>query len=257
MRQTVVGFALLCALIPSLAWGAGFAKGSLFFSKTSAVEGDTVQIHAVVSNDTNLPVEADVIFNDSDEKIGTVPVELDAEEAITVSLSWKPLAGTHKVTAEFTTKTGTVVEKQSATFVVAEKASAQDSGSPNIGNVQSSEGIQQTISTYSPAAAAMLKPVFDFVDTARGKGALTLDDQIGWAKQKVEVTPSPGIVAGAEVGGTWTDTIFFALYTLYLYLLTVVRFIIGNAGVFYPVVVILFFFLLWKLLRRLSRPAAI
>lgn len=121
--------------------------------------------------------------------------------------------------------------------------------------VQSSEQIQNTIASYSPATASTLSPLFKFIDTAREKGALALDGQLSWAKEKVGQMPKPGLVAGAQSGGDWKDTIFFVVYTLYFYILTVIRFLLANAGLFYPVAVIIFFLVLWKLFRRIRRPA--
>ena len=48
---------------------------------------------------------------------------------------------------------------------------------------------------------------------------------------------------------------WYVLQTLYFYLLTVLRFIVGSAGVFYPVVAILFLYFLWRMFRRFRRPA--
>ena len=50
-------------------------------------------------------------------------------------------------------------------------------------------------------------------------------------------------------------TFWYILQTLYLYLLTLLSFIISSAGVFYPVAALLVLFLLWKVVRRVRRPA--
>src|SRR3989344_6188606 len=125
MKKTlfVCGLLLLPTVVfgvyPEVARGAGFAKQSLFLSKSSVTEGDTVLVHAVVSNDTTTKFTGTLIFKDSDATIGNVPVSLDSGEANTFSVSWKPTAGNHTVEANLEDTSGAVVEQESATFTVA------------------------------------------------------------------------------------------------------------------------------------------
>ncbi|MBX4191897.1 Ig-like domain-containing protein [Candidatus Parcubacteria bacterium] len=259
MRYTLALFAILT---PLTVFAAGFAKGSLFLSQPSVIEGETVFIHAVVSNDTNLQVDADVVFKEDDKKIGSSPVTLTPGEAATVSLSWKPEAGAHHITAEFTSKAGTIIETQSANFTIAAKLVDDSSNDPQPAaqDVQTSYDIQKLISSFSPTTAEILKPAFTFIDSARAKGASALDSQIAGAKEKVDKTPKPGIVAGSDTGdkgSSMENTFWFVLYTLYLYFLTIVRWLLANAAIFYPLVVLIFFYLAWKGLNRIRRPSGI
>jgi hypothetical protein len=43
------------------------------------------------------------------------------------------------------------------------------------------------------------------------------------------------------------------LYTIYFYILTLVRFVVGSAGVFYPVLALLFLYFLYRMFRRYRR----
>ncbi len=248
--------ALLTALLPLIVSATGFAEDTLFLSKTSVTEGETVLIHTVVANDSDKALEAKVTFSAGDMEVGSVPAKLKAGEAATVSLSWKPEAGTHRVTAAFSAP-NMETETRSATFEVKAKPSPTLSTTDEKDNiaaaVQSSDFIESKIEEFSPETAQTLNPVFEFIDTAREKAAHTLDSQLDWAKQKIDKKP-PGIIAGAETGGgSWMDTVFFGIYTLYFYLLTVIRYILGNAGIFYPVAVFIFFYFLWKTFRRIRR----
>lgn len=250
-------------LLPSLVFGAGFAKQSLFLSKTPVQEGETVLIHAVVANDAGAKFAGSVVFTDADAKIGSVAVTIAAGGANTVSLSWKPAAGSHVVSAALTGSDGTVAEKESATFVINEKPKPvllAPTSSASAAAVESSQNIQNQIGSLSPTAEQVSKPAFTVIDGLRSRAADIIDSQLASTKAKLAATPQTGIVAGSEITqdpkiqNPW-GTFWTVAYTLYLYLLTLLRFVIGNAGVFYPVLALAFFYLLWKMYKRFRRPA--
>ncbi len=120
MKYIGLGLALVI-ILPFSAHAATFAKQSLFLSKTPVTEGDTVLIHAVVANDGTAKFDGDVVFKDADTKIGSVAVSIAQGGANAVSVSWKPAAGSHNITAELTASGGAVVESESATFLINEK----------------------------------------------------------------------------------------------------------------------------------------
>ncbi len=250
----------LLVILPLSAHAAGFAKQSLFISKTPVTEGDVVLIHAVVANDNVSTFKGEVVFKDGDSKVGTVAVSITAGGANAVSVSWKPLAGTHTIVAELTDPNGTVVESESDTFTVdkkpepAEDTSATDSGTDA---VESSAHIQDTLGSYSPAVASATEPVFSVIDSARATIANKLDQGIEWAKVKTGVK-KPGQVLGSATESTspsgFMETMWFVLATITLYALTIARFIVGSAGIFYPVLAILFLYMLWRLFKRFRRP---
>lgn len=255
MKPAVV-FALL--LVPTLAFGAGFAKQSLFLSKASVTEGDTVYIHAVVTNDASSAFKGEMVFKDNGTKIGAAPVSLDAGEAAAVSVSWKPSAGSHPIVAELM-KDNESVEKQSATFSVAKKPEpAAAVSSQTAAAVESSEKIRDSIASFSPAAADATQPFFTLVDGGRQSASDFIEGQLATAKKNIG-PENEGSVLGAEAvknaPSNPMGTFWFVLWTLYLYVLTLLNFIIGNAGVFYPVLALLVLYFLWKTVRRFRRPA--
>jgi hypothetical protein len=251
---------LLLSLIltgyPKAALGAGFAQQSIFLSKSSVTEGDTVLIHTVVQNDLPAKFSGNLIIKDGEAKVGSVPVALGAGEAQAVSVSWKPSAGSHKIVAELQNASSTVVGSESETFSIAAKPQPKvlvSASSSAAAAVESSADIQEKIEGISPAAGGALAPVFKLVDGSRTAIADVLDTQI--AKTKPKLAPTPGIVAGAETiktpqQGSWFGSIF---NTVYYYLLTILRYIIGSAGVFYPVLALAFLYVLWRTFKRFRR----
>ncbi len=252
--------ALVLILFPSYVGATGFAKQSLFLSKTPVTEGDTVLIHAVVENDTTASFTGTVVFAEGTDKIGVVAVTIAAGGANAVSVSWKPTAGSHTIEAQLTGKDGSVVEKESATFTINEKPKPASSTStdPELeAAIESSQNIQNEIGQYSPAAASTTAPAFAAIDSLRAKAADALDSGIAWGKSKTggksagEVLgdATTTVAVGGVMGAVWT-----VLGLIVLYICTLLRFVVGSAGAFYPLLTIVFFYILWRTYKRFRRP---
>ena len=278
-QKKLLGFALgaVAALAPLSALAVGFApQQSLFLSKNSVTEGDTVVIHTTVNNDGSEAFVGSMKFKDEAGSIGDTAVSLRAGEAGTVSISWQPSAGTHQVTAELDSKTGTVVGTETESFTIDAKPQPIEPATKNttasIANsipltpVDSSKSIQQSIAGISPAAEKLSAPVFGVIDSGRNIAAGALDGGITWSKKQLVQTESAGKKPTAKTAlSTSTNaaagidqasilkTLWTIVATVALFVLSAFRYLIGNAGMFYPFLLILFFFFLWRLFRGMRR----
>lgn len=119
--------------------------------------------------------------------------------------------------------------------------------------IESSAKIQEHIGAYAPAVQGATAPAFAWVDAARSAAADALDSQLATAGAKV------GKAQGAydeREEGELPDTVsgfWLALWTIYFYVLTVLRFLIGNAALFYPVFAVVVLYLIYKTFRRFGR----
>lgn len=248
---SAVAAAFSLIFLPAVAFAAGFPSGSLFLSQESVTEGDTVLIHAVIQNDASGKFAGDLTFTDSfngtTTAIGSVPVSLAAGESTVASISWKPSAGSHDVSANLLDSDKLLVQSQHQTFAI-----ASNQPPPPPGTVEPSTSIQQGIGSISPTAEHFTQPVFGALDSARTSAAKALDSQLATTKAKLD---TGGKVLGAQtqsqgaMGSVWN-----ILNTLYFYILTLLRFIIGSAAVFYPVIAIAFLWSLWRGYRMVRRP---
>lgn len=252
--------AILAGLLffPGITLAAGFASQSLFLSKSTVTEGEIVRVYAVVENDTATSFSGTLVLSDEDGQIGTVPVSLTAGEADTLSVSWKPSAGRHTVTANLENATGASVTSESASFTISQKPEPAAASPATPARVDSSAGIQDAIANISPGAAQTLAPALNIIDSGRAKAASALDSGISYTKSQAV----PGQVLGAEtVKNTQPTpsgighTLWQVSMTLALYVLSILRYIVGNAGVFYPVLAVVFLFFLWRMFRRYRRPS--
>jgi len=255
-------------LLPQIALGAGFAKQSLFLSKTPVTEGETVLVHAVVQNDTAQKFEGSLVFfaalsGATKEKIGSAAVSIAAGGANTVSVSWTPHAGAYALSAELTAKDSTVVETQTANFTIDKKPDPKTNAENFVDQnmpVESSADVQAMLARFAPMLSNPAAPVFGAIDSMRMQAGTWLDKGIEWTKKKVGVNTNPGSVLGVaqEKGASPQgigETAMYMVAMVGLYVFSVLKWLIANAGIFYPVLALGFLFALWRLFVRFRRPS--
>lgn len=146
------------------------------------------------------------------------------------------------------------------TLYVAPKPKPKPAPAPSnqVAAVESSAGIQQGIGTLSPTTEQYVQPVFSTIDSARSGAADVLDSQLASTKDRL-APDLPGQVLGAEAtknaASNPMGAFGYLLNTLYFYLLTLLRFMVGSAGVFYPLFAIAFLWALWRSFRIFRRRA--
>jgi hypothetical protein len=245
-------------LLPTSVFAMGFAKQSLFLSQATVSEGQTVFIYAVITNDTANYFNGKLVFNDGDEPIGTTTVALDSDRASAYSVSWKPKEGQHNVAAKLVDASGKVVSSEDTIFFIdpppqpaqvlaqptpSPKKSASDETPTDI--LQTSEPIEKAVTGISPYVGSKVAPVFNAIDAARAKAAFSMGRGSGWSKQQ--------IAKSALAKGGFGNTLWLILSTMALYVCTALAYVINNIGVFYPVLLALFFFGLWRLYKLVRR----
>ena len=159
--------------------------------------------------------------------------------------------------AELKDSEGAVAQSESETFVIKAKPkpTVKAATSSTAAAVESSDGIQNQIDNLSPTVGGVVAPFFKLVDGGREAIVAVLDSQLANVKPKVAALPLPGVVAGAETIKAPNEQNWFwsIVYTVYLYILTVLRFVVSSAGAFYPILALVFFFILWRTYKRFRR----
>lgn len=251
-------------LLPAVAFGAGFAKQSLFLSRSPAVEGESILVHAIVQNDSTAAFAGEVVFSsqrgsDAKQKIGSAAASIAPQGAQAVSVSWKPLAGEYTVVASLTGKDGAVVEEESGHFTINEKPKPATQDSAADEGVQSSSEVQGAIAKISPTVADFARPAFLAIDGLRTGAVNFLNQGINWSKAKVGAK-TPGAVLGEATKKENTSpqgilgTVTYLGAMLALYALSILKWLVANAGIFYPVLAVAFLLGIWKLLSGIRRP---
>jgi hypothetical protein len=256
---------ILGLLLPVFSYAdVGFAKSSLWLSRTEITEGDSATLYASLSNAAQEELKGAVIFSDDGEEFGRTAISLAPGEGRIVQVSWKPAeSGTHSLTAVLSNGTDDL-DKLTIAVVVAEKPGS-DAEAKAAAAIESSEDIQKTIADLSPQVGEAVNPIFNKMDDVRESGALFLDTQIENAKENLEAakTRREELAKTAVLGAETSDevksekrklTVSYFFNTLLLYTLSAIRFVVGNAGIFYPVFAVLILVGLWKLFMRMRNP---
>ena len=110
--------------------------------------------------------------------------------------------------------------------------------------------------------------MFGVIDAGRTSAAGALDAGINWSKKqlaqnvgKKATSSKSNKTAGAATTtpDTSTASIFATLWTVVatvsLFVLSALRYLVGNAGMFYPFLLIVFFYILWRIFRGIRRPS--
>ena len=267
--------------------GAGFVAESVFFSHTPLVEGSNVFIYASVLNTSADAFSGKVVFTDAGIEIGSLAVTLAPGEARIVSISWTPTTGSHAISAALQSVNGTPVASSGAlapnakiTVSAAAKPETPPA-QPDTTVVVPSSDIQKAVEYVSPPVAKTLQPAFVTVDKAREGAAAFIDNQIKQTKNSL-IKQAQGSVAGTSApsfsasstpslagfgdassssdssapasSGSFTDTAWTWALNAYLYLLAAVRFGVANPMAFYPVIILLFFWGMYKMYKHMTRP---
>ncbi|HVY72886.1 MAG TPA: CARDB domain-containing protein [Candidatus Paceibacterota bacterium] len=257
--------AALLMLMPVFASAATFAQSPIFLSSNPATEGEKVRVYVVVSNDTDVSFSGTVSITADSTKLGSPAVTLAAGAAQTVSVNWTPTAGDHTIISQLVANDGTAGQQISQKFTVERLPEPVDTSAKpkTTDGVETSAQIQQSIGNVSPAAEKYSAPVFKVIDSGRVFAANQLTKAIDWSKQQINTSSSKKVTPfvtssstdtkekGGASGAAGTAWNIFA--TVVLYVLSVLLYIVGHAGVFYPILAVVFFYILWRCWKRYRR----
>ncbi len=250
----IAGLTLFC-LMPLVVLAATFPSKSIFLSEDPVLSGDTVLIHVVISNNSNSSFSGTLSILDGKTQVGTLAVSLAAEEAQVESLSWKPGGGSHILVADLYDSKQFLVQETQQTFNV-----SLPTPSVSTLSVESSQGLDSSIAQVSPKTAQVVAPALATIDIARQDVVQNLSQGIAWAQGQINLASSTqGKVLGVETTNPQTTgvghTLWMVLATAVLYVLSVLRSIVSSVGLFYPVIAIIFLYILWRIFRGARRPS--
>ena len=268
-------------MLPSGAFAAGFVSQPIFLSTSPVTVGQNVRVYAIVSNDSPISFTGSVLISADGTLLGSPSSTMAIGATQTVSASWTPTTpGDHVIMAQLTANDGSVVQQVSQTFTITappppvEPASASSTDANSyVGDsgYEPSTGIQDAIASISPALATDTQSVFAAIDTIRQAAAALLNTQISGADQALTVihasastsiaTDTPNaftnlqpLASTVPSLSTSQNSVKSIFWNIYLYILLALRFLIDNAAIFYPFLVLIFFYIIWRVYKRMSRP---
>lgn len=247
----------------------GFSGEPVWLSNTPVIEGETVLVHAALTNGAEQPLTGTLIFRADGTSIGSVPINLKAEEARVVSVSWTPKSGTYELAVELANPSVPSAKRTETLKVSVASREATRSAAASALGVQSlssnpqftdSSSIQTAIAGVSADVGAVVAPGFIAVDSWRKSGSDFLNTKSAAAKAEVSaLSDKKAALKEADTPEAKKEsrnlTLWQMVRTLLLYIYQALNLLVSKAGVFYPVVAFGFFFFLWKMWQRFRRPS--
>ena len=265
MKYGVFALGLLLPLGFVFADTTGFANESVWTSRSNITEGQTVLIHAALTNNDTDTLTGTLHFKDGDTKVGDIAVSLKTGEARIFSVSWTPkTSGKHSISAEIESDQVQLSENTARTTVTVAalpaKTGLEQKASVESSTFTDSRPMQEKIGNISPAVSNTITPALNTIDSWRKSGSDYLAEKA--ANQEGVVKGIHTQIEGLNKKGTpeakteaRKKTAYQIFATLLLYVYNILLTVLSKAGYFYPIFFFLFFFILYKIYRRMTRPA--
>lgn len=248
---------------------SGFLDNTIWYSKDSFVEGDTVEIHTAVWNGEISTLEAKVDFMDANTIIGTRSISVAPHTLADVFISWKVTAGDHtiktvirdtnlKVNGKSTPIKFTDTEQSLPKISISKKISKElDAGNNLADNV--SEKVKENLPTQ---IAEPVTQGITSLDDFRSNTSDTVNTMLVSTNKKIEELnnqekapaesntkdPKKTETKQKPLSGTEKPIAYVELF-----LLTIVSFIFKNSIVFYLLCAFILFIILRFIYRKIRR----
>ncbi|MDO8522452.1 MAG: hypothetical protein Q7S08_04170 [bacterium] len=161
---------------------AGFAQGSIWISRSHVVEGDAVNIFAVLYNSSDNSISGDVVFAVDDVSIATKNFTLGAGETQILSAPWIAKAGSHTTSARIEKATGVsenpaALNQTTGTISVSVEDPPPPSPAVQVLNTVTS-AIQTGVASTAPAVLSAVHSIYNATEAIRMQAKTALLKQL-------------------------------------------------------------------------------
>jgi hypothetical protein len=256
MKRYLAAFALaslfpLSVCAASSGIPAGFAPTSVFASKTSITEGDTISLFTVLYNQSVDDISGDVVFTVDGQSAGTKHFSLQSGETQTPSVTWSAVRGSHQASAHIENIVGSdgsisLLNDKADTITITVAAPA-----PPSATAAAVQNVTQALQSAAQSAAPAAQSAFNSLENIRQSAVTALADQLA-AASPASSTARKGSVLGAETyrpdTASGTTTSGGTLNSIWRAVLQGLLFVCSIRALFY-LVLLFVVFLLYKLMR--------
>lgn len=265
----------------------GFPEKSIWYSDDSFTAGETVTIYTLVVNSESSPVSGTVRFYDRDVVLGESKITIDKNDAKVVPLNWKVTEGEHQFSAQFSQVTLTESNGSKVSIVPTSSQTSKDT----VYVKKNTEKPQEDTSALAAQASlnkdvitTEVSKATDFIKDktpdsieAKVSGATlnienlreTWEDQFNEKKQsekdslkalnayyddrlkaKEEADPD-NFVKQTYVDSSGENILKKPLHYVLIFLYSLVLFVVGNALIFYGLALLIVFWILRAIWRKI------
>ncbi|MFA5773338.1 MAG: hypothetical protein WC908_01530 [Candidatus Paceibacterota bacterium] len=246
---------------------SGFIPGQIWYSKDKLIEGDTVNIHTAVWNGESNSLSVKVEFYDKNVVLGDRDVVLNALELKDVYIPWKVTSGDHVLSAKIISSAVTVSSKKEK-VILTRIATSNDKQfvsvvvKNNLGeSVSETDLLKNQINKTSAEINGIIP---EKVSTSISDGFTVLDNfrdktftQVTAVKDETQKeinlikSEEKTVAKTLDEKSNIEDAVKKPIAYIKLFLFTFLSFIFGNKIVFYGILVIVVFFILRFIYRKI------
>src|SRR3989344_6749591 len=232
---------------------AGFPSQAIWASKSSAVEGETVVVSAVVHNGGAETLRGTLVLTAEEMRIGAREFELPSGESQIHSIEWKPEAGEYKLAAKIEGTSAELSQRETPSITV----SITEPPPPSVVEETVSQLVQSAstlASSSAPIITQAAQALFAQTEALREAGIVRLENYLAANAVRTPSSNVQGFVAGTSTSaepGTKNLTGMFSGLTQTA--AAAALFTMKNVMLFYPLLILLVFGTLYYLARRVRR----
>lgn len=267
----------------------GFIPGQIWYSKDPFVEGDTIKIYTAIWNNSTSPMSAKVEFYDKNVILGTRDVVVAPSNLDDVYVSWKVTAGDHLISAKIISPSITTSGKKETISVSNSATEVDKRFVPVVVKTVNGETATSTDvikSQVDKATSSITDILPESISTPAGEGVSAVDtfrvdtlEQISQAKTDTEkkiaeIKSTEGVTTSKTQASTTSkststkttssDTSKVSnqkvgvdiatekpIAYIKLFFLSVLSFVFGSKLVFYSLILLIVFFILRFIYRKI------
>ena len=257
----------LALFVPAivLAGNAGFPDRSLWLSDAKPTVGEQIRLYTVLYNGTDSALSGTLVFLIDGKGENTQEVSLAAQTSSVVSTSWKATAGAHTFGARFSSTSGSSADVQTEAATLSIDV-PEPKSELEVKAAEAASTAQEVATGFMPIVKNIAADAFSITEAAREKAIAFIEPYAATAQmnavsaQSTQNQESQG--GGQETKQPLDDSPNFSkigegesLVARGTQLAAVgALFAFKNMWLFYPLVALLFFFLLNLARKALRRP---
>jgi len=248
---------------------SGFIPGQIWYSKDVLIEGDTVDIYTAIWNGDKEPLSAKVEFYDKNIILGSRDVTLSSLELKDVYIPWKITSGDHVISAKIISSSATISgkkekvvlsriitsnDKQFVPVVVKNDVGETVSVDSKLQN-QINKTTAEINSILPEKVSAFISNSFTAVDNFRDKTFEQVSTVKDETQKEINLIKSEEkektLIQTLDVKSNIGDATHKPITYVKLFLFSVLTFIFGNKIVFYGFSILIVFYIIRSIYRKI------
>lgn len=265
MKKYFLVFILFFGFIFPLAYSyatTGFVPGQIWYSPEKLSEGETVKIHTVVWNGGKVNLQAKVEFYDKNVILGARDITVLPEQLKEVNISWKVTSGDHTISAKIISSSITTNgKKEKVTLdnvkteedkifvpVTISKVNGEPATSSDVIKNELDKAGSKIGDAIPESVSTPVSGVLDKVDTFRDNTSTKINESKKNTQEEIKILDENINSNNEKEAISATNK---PIAYIRLFFLSVLAFVFGNKIVFYGLIIIIAFFILRAIYRKI------